>query len=88
MENIPPLQRYELGELKFVGVIWGPKAAYARRRRRRKGYTVTVGTKIGRGGGVVRILDGEISVKEVIRDHAGAKIVRQISMKLQSAGGK
>ena len=90
MDNVPPLQRYELAELKFVGVIWGPKAAYALvEDAEGKGYTVAVGTKIGRGGGVVvRILDGEILVKEERRDHDGAKVVRQSSMKLQSAGGK
>lgn len=89
-ENVPPLQRYDLGELKFVGVIWGPKAAYALvEDAEGKGYTVTVGTKIGRGGGVVlRILDGEIVVKEEFRDNTGAKVVRRSSMKLQSAGGK
>ena len=90
MDNVPPLQRYDLGELKFVGVIWGPKKSYALvEDAEGKGYTVTVGTKIGRGGGVViRILDGEILVKEESRDLAGAKVVRQSSMKLQSAGGK
>jgi len=90
MDNVPPLQRYDLGELKFVGVIWGPKGAFGLvEDAEGKGYTVMVGTRIGRGGGVVtRILDGEILVKEEFRDLAGAKVVRQSSMKLQSAGGK
>lgn len=90
MGNVPPLQRYDLGELRFVGIIWGPKGAYGLvEDAEGKGYTVTVGTNIGRGGGVVtRILDGEIIVREEFRDLAGAKIVRQRTMKLQSAGGK
>ena len=90
MGNVPPLQRYDLGELKFVGVIWGPKGAFGLVEDvEGKGYTVMVGTKIGRGGGVVtRILEGEILVKEEFRDLSGAKIVRQSTMKLQSAGGK
>jgi Tfp pilus assembly protein PilP len=90
MEKVPPLQRYELGELKFVGVIWGPKGAYALvEDAEGKGYTVAVGTRIGRGGGIVtRISDGEILVKEEFRDYTGAKVVRESSMKLENAGGK
>jgi type IV pilus assembly protein PilP len=89
-ENVPPLQRYELGELKFVGVIWGPKGSYALvEDAEGRGYTVTVGSKIGRGGGVVtRITDGEVLVKEEYRDITGGKVVRESSMKLQNAGGK
>jgi Tfp pilus assembly protein PilP len=88
--GVPPLQRYELGELKFVGVIWGPKGAYALvEDAEGKGYTVTVGAKIGRGGGTVtRISDGEILVKEEFRDYSGAKVVRESSMKLENSGGK
>lgn len=90
LENVAPLQRYDLGELKFVGVIWGPKGSYALvEDAEGKGYTVTVGTKIGRGGGIVtRITDGEVLVKEEFRDYSGTKIVRESSMKLQNAGGK
>jgi Tfp pilus assembly protein PilP len=90
IDSVPPLQRYDLGELKFVGVIWGPKGAYALvEDAEGKGYTVTVGTKIGRGGGTVtRVTDGEILVKEDFRDYTGGKVVRESSMKLQNAGGK
>ena len=90
MENVAPLQRYDLGELRFVGTIWGPKGAVALvEDAEGKGYTVTVGTKIGRGGGIVtRVTDGEILVKEEFRDYTGSKVVRESSMKLQTAGGK
>lgn len=90
MANVSPLQRYDLGELKFVGMIWGPKGAHALvEDAEGKGYTVTVGTKIGRGGGIVtRITDGEIVVKEEFRDYAGTKVVRESSMKLQTEGGR
>jgi type IV pilus assembly protein PilP len=90
MGNVSPLQRYDLGELKFVGMIWGPKGAHALvEDAEGKGYTVTVGTKIGRGGGVVtRISDGVILVKEEFRDFTGTKVVRESSMKLQNPGGR
>lgn len=86
----PPLQRYELGELRFVGVIWGADVTRALLEDSEgKGYTVTVGTKIGRGGGVVtRITDGELFVREDFRDYAGTKVQRESSLKLQTGGGK
>jgi Tfp pilus assembly protein PilP len=89
-DTVPPLQRYDLGELKFVGVIWGPKGAFALvEDAEGKGYTVTKGTKIGRGGGTVtRVTDDEIFIKEDFRDFTGAKVVRETSMKLENAGGK
>lgn len=87
---VPPLQRYDLGELRFVGVIWTAKGARALVEDiEGKGYTVTVGTKIGRGGGVVtRITDGQIFVGEESRGPTGARVVREISLKLQTAGGQ
>lgn len=87
---VPPLQRYDIGELKFVGVIWTAKGARALVEDfAAKGYTVTVGTKIGRGGGVVtRITDGQLFIGEVSREPTGARVVREISLKLQTAGGQ
>ncbi len=89
-DSLPPLERYELGELKFVGVIWGAKGVLALvEDGEGKGYSVTVGTKIGRGGGVVtRVTEGEILVREEFRDYVGTKSVRESSIKLQNAGGK
>ncbi len=88
LETLPPLQRYELGELRFVGVIWGPHTARALvEDGAGKGYTVTVGTKIGRNGGVVsRITENEIVVREQFRDYTGAKVARVSSLKLHTGG--
>ena len=90
LDSSPPLQRYELGELHFVGVIWGSDVTRALvEDAEGKGYTVTVGMKIGRGGGVVtRITDGEIFVREEFQDYSGANIARESSLKLQTGGGK
>jgi type IV pilus assembly protein PilP len=88
--SLPPLQRVELGELHFVGVIWSPKVTRALvEDSEGKGYTVKVGTKIGRGGGVVtRITDDEIFIREEFRDYAGARVKRESSLKLETVGGK
>jgi len=90
LSSLPPLQRYDLGELKFVGVIWGAGLKKALvEDAEGKGYTVGVGTKIGSSGGVVtRITEDEIVVRETFRDYTGGKIERESSLKLQTGGEK
>ncbi|HBO70609.1 MAG TPA: hypothetical protein DD658_11050 [Deltaproteobacteria bacterium] len=90
LSSFPPLQRYDLGELKFVGVIWGPGITKALvEDAEGRGYTVGVGTKMGSTGGVVtRITEDEIVVRETFRDYTGVKVERESSLKLQTAGGK
>jgi len=86
---LPPLQRYDLGELKFVGVIWTKKGARGLvEDAEGKGYSVTVGTRIGRLGGVVsRITGKEILVREVFVGNRGEKIVKESGIQLTTAGG-
>jgi len=88
--SLPPLQRYELGELKFVGVIWTKKGARGLvEDAEGKGYSVTVGTRIGRSGGVVsRITGKEILVREEFIGNRGEKVVRESGIQLTTAGGK
>jgi len=87
--SLPPLQRYELGELKFVGVIWTKKGARGLvEDAEGKGYSVTVGMRIGRSGGVVsRITGKEILVREEFVGNRGEKIVRESGIQLTTAGG-
>ena len=86
---LPPLQRYDLGELKFVGVIWTKKGALGLvEDAEGKGYSVTVGTRIGRSGGVVsRITGKEILVKEEFVGNRGEKILKESGIQLTTAGG-
>ncbi len=88
--SIPPLQRYDLGELKFVGVIWTKKGARGLvEDAEGKGFSVTVGTRIGRSRGVVsRITGKEILVREEFVGIRGEKIVRDSGIQLTTAGGK
>lgn len=87
--SLPPLQRYELGELKFVGVIWTKKGARGLvEDAEGKGYSVTVGMRIGRSGGVVsRITGKEILVREEFVGNRGEKILRESGIQLTTAGG-
>ena len=86
---LPPLQRYDLGELKFVGVIWTKKGAMGLvEDAEGKGYSVTVGTRIGRSGGIVsRITEKEILVKEEFVGNRGEKISKERGIQLTTAGG-
>ncbi len=90
LSSLPPLQRFELAELRYVGILWGGKGVRALvEDGEGKGYSVVVGTKIGRNGGVVtRITDGEIVVREEFTDYMGAKVVRESALKQQTSGGK
>ena len=84
-----PLQRYDLGELKMVGVIWGNKGPKALVEDAGGiGYTIGVGERIGRSGGVViRITEAEIIIKEEFPGVGGRKVARESSLQLTSAGG-
>jgi Tfp pilus assembly protein PilP len=86
----PSLQTQDIGAFKYVGMIWSPRAVRALVEDvEGRGYTVTVGSRLGRGGAIVtRINDKEITVKEEFKDYAGATVVRESSLKLKSAGGK
>lgn len=90
LSALPPLQRYDLSELKFVGVIWGIKTTRGLLEDAEgKGYVVLVGTKVGRSGGVVtRITDKEIFFTESSGDPREARTVREVSLKLRKAGGQ
>jgi type IV pilus assembly protein PilP len=87
---LPPIQRYELGELKLVGVLWTKKGAKALvEDAEGKGYSVTTGSRIGRSGGVVtRITEKELFVREEYVGYQGEKLFRENTMQLTTAGGK
>lgn len=87
---VPPIQRYELGELKLVGVLWTNKGAKALvEDAEGKGYSVTTGSRIGRAGGVVvRITEKELVVREEYPGYQGAKTFRENTLQLTTAGGK
>lgn len=87
---VPPIQRYELGELKLVGVLWTKKGPMALvEDAEGKGYSVTTGSRIGRSGGVVtRITEKELVVREEYPGYRGEKRFRENTLQLITAGGK
>ena len=90
LSALPPIQRYELGELKLVGILWTKKGPMALvEDAEGKGYSVTTGSRIGRSGGVVtRITEKELFVREEYPGYRGEKAFRENTLKLTTAGGK
>lgn len=83
-ENLSPLERYELGQLKLVGVIWDVKEPNAMLEDAAGlGYRVKVGTPIGSNEGKVKtILQDGIVVEEFQVDLSGAKNKREVKIRL------
>lgn len=83
-DNLSPLERYELGQLKLVGIVADPKNANALvEDASGLGYIVRVGTPIGANDGKVTAIkrDG-ITIEESYVDLYGAEKRRAVSMKL------
>jgi Tfp pilus assembly protein PilP len=83
-ENLSPLERFELGQLKVVGIIWDVKEPRAMiEDTAGLGYTVLLGTPIGGSQGKVKaIRRNEVIIEESFEDFSGKKKTREVSMKL------
>lgn len=82
--NLSPLERYELGQLKLVGVVWNIKEPNAVvEDSGGLGYVVKVGTPIGSNEGKVKAIQPEkIVIEEIEIDVFGAKKKIERSMRL------
>ena len=83
-ENLSPLERYEIGQLKLVAVVWDIKEPKAMvEDATGLGYIVKIGTLVGPNEGKVKaIKPGEVVIEESFVDFYGAKKNQEISMKL------
>jgi type IV pilus assembly protein PilP len=81
-----PLQRYELGQLRLVAVIYdmnNPRAVVEDEAG--LGYIVKVGTQIGVNGGVVRTIDrGRVLVEEESKDFFGEQQLSKVTLEMAS----
>lgn len=81
-----PLQRYELGQLKLVAVIYdtdSPRGVVEDESG--LGYIVKVGTEIGVNGGIVRAIDrGRILVEEQSVDFFGERRSSEVILEMAS----
>jgi type IV pilus assembly protein PilP len=85
-ENLSPLERFELGQLKIVGIIWDLKEPRALiEDTAGLGYVVKVGTPIGSNDGTVKAIGrSQVIVEEFYEDASGAKRKRDVSMRLST----
>ena len=83
-DNLSPLERYELGQLKLVGVVWDVKSPTALvEDSSGLGYTVRLGTPIGTNDGKVKkIVPDGIIIEEEYIELSGARRTREVSMRL------
>lgn len=85
-ENLSPLERYELSQLKLVGIVWDinePRAMVEDTGG--LGYIVKVGTPIGSNNGKVKaIYRNEVVVEEFYSDDYGTRTKRDVGIKLLS----
>jgi type IV pilus assembly protein PilP len=85
-DNLSPLERFELGQLKVVGIVWDVKEPRAMiEDSAGLGYTILVGTPIGASEGRVKgIHRDQVVVEEFVEDVSGRRKTREISMKLST----
>ena len=83
-ENLSPLERYELGQLKLVAIVWDIKEPKAMvEDGTGLGYIVKIGTLIGSNEGKVKaIKPTEVVIEEQVTDFYGARKSQEVSMKL------
>jgi type IV pilus assembly protein PilP len=85
-DNLSPLERFELGQLKVVGIVWDvnePRAMIEDNAG--LGYTILVGTPIGGSEGKVKgIHRDHVVVEESFEDVSGKRKTREVSMKLST----
>ena len=82
-----PLQRYEIGQLHLVAIIYEtqePRAVVEDEQG--LGYIVKVGTPIGMSGGVVRAIErGRVRITEESTDFYGEQRLNEVTMELRTA---
>jgi type IV pilus assembly protein PilP len=83
-ENLSPLERFELSQLKLVGIVWDAKEPRAMvEDNAGLGYTLKVGTPIGSNDGKVKAIHrNEVVIEEFYSDVSGARKRRDVGMKL------
>jgi len=82
-----PLEKYDLGQLKLTAILGGldkPKAIVENAAG--KGFSIEVGTKIGRNGGLVVVIEKEKVVIEERRvDFTGKELIDRVELKLRTS---
>lgn len=85
-DNLSPLERLELSQLKLVGIVWDIKDPRAMvEDGSGLGYVIRVGTPIGANDGKVKAIHrNEVIVEEFYSDDYNARRKRDVGMKLMT----
>ncbi len=82
-----PLQRYEIGQLRLVAIIYNtadPRAVVEDDEG--LGYIVRTGTPIGPNGGEVKTIErGRVLIQEDAVDYYGERRINEVAMELRTA---
>jgi type IV pilus assembly protein PilP len=82
-----PLQRYDIGQLRLVAIIYDtrePRAVVEDDQG--LGYIVKVGTPVGPNGGQVKSIErGKVLIKEDALDFYGERHASEVAMELRTA---
>jgi len=83
--DVPPLQRYQLSDVKILGIVWGGYGYHALvQTPDGKGYSVKEGMLMGTNNGVIKaITDKAIVVSEPAFDFLGNKIQKEVELLLR-----
>lgn len=84
-----PLEKFDLGQLDLVAVVWRTDNAKALvQDPSGQSYIVGHGTRMGKNEGLVlRIGDNSVVVKETYVDHLGNKSTKDIEMRIRGSQG-
>ena len=87
--EMPPLQRFEISDIKLVGVIWGGYGYYGLiQTPDGKGYTVKEGMLMGTKNGTIKSISAtRILVSEPTIEVTGKKSTRESEILLRSKEG-
>ena len=90
LQLIPPLQQREATEMKLIAIIWGGLGQSAMLQTPDgKGYTVSVGTRVGPNKGVVKKINPrDVVVEERYIDFFGENKTREVILELRPGGEK
>ena len=85
-EHLPPLQRFSLAEMRVIGIAWSPGGYVAMLEMPDgRGYTVKVGSIVGRNKGVVKqITPKGLVVEETLSTGFGVVQKRSVTLELHT----
>ncbi len=81
---LTPLEKFDFSQIKLVAVVTAASGNIAMvEDSTRKGYTIRVGTYIGKNGGrVVKIDHDRVIVREKVKNYKGESVIRSEVLKL------